>query len=463
VKARSMQKGSWKTVDWAGYGMAAFVLVGSTLAFFRPDLLRQGAALPPETHVAPPPQVPGPAVNRWREAARRVEEDRGEPTGRAARVRVPPQLLHYADKRRFLAIQVAGWREQNYELPHDEAGLARLIRNGELVEVKPVTDDYVLYGVGANASDGPMTHYDVRYDREITLYPRWDFFDDARASRRAEVEEKKAAIEVQRAAFRKITTKTRAGRRRRTALNKEIRAAQAGVAALQRRITSEAAAYDNYDRRRMLVDEWQILQEQARDFAPRGYNLDLPGDRRAFRARLLSFIRPEALEVMLDIARQYREQFGRPLAFTSLVRSEHYQRQLGETNANATQIAVPPHTTGLAFDIFYRYMTAAEQAWIMDLIARLESDGRLEALRENRDHFHLFAFARGRRPAERLIAEALSDVRPVRMAQAASTPVRKARSTIKGRTARPAAARKTVAPRTKKPPVRKSAPAKRQR
>jgi hypothetical protein len=456
-----MDKGHWKTVDWAGYGMAAFVLVGSTVAFFRPDLLRLADAPAPETHVAPPPQVPGPAVNRWREAARRVEEDRGEPTGRAARVKVPPQLLHYADKRRFLAIQVAGWREEGYELPHDEAGLARLIRKGELVEVKPVTDDYVLYGVGANATADPMTHYDVRSQREITLYARWDFFDDARASKRAEVDERKAAIEAKRAEFRKITTRTRAGRRRRTALNKEVRAAQAGVAALQRRISNEAAAYDNYAKRRMLVEEWQILQEQARDFAPRGYDLDLPGDRRAFRARLLSFIRPEALEVMLDIARQYREQFGRPLAFTSLIRSEHYQQELGETNSNATQIAVPPHTTGLAFDIYYRYMTADEQHAIMGLIARLEAEGRLEALRENRDHFHLFAFAQGRRPNERLIAEALDDVRPVRLVQARRAPVRKARSVVKGRTAaRPAAARKGAAPRTRVP---KAAPPKSQR
>lgn len=443
-----MEKGSWKTVDWAAYGVAAFVLVGSTVAFFRPDVFRSEEAPPPETQVAPPPQVPGPAVNRWRQAAKRVEEDRGEPTGRAARVRVPPQLLHYADKRRFLAIQVAGWREQNYELPHDDAGLARLIRKGEYVEVKPVTDDYVLYGVGANATDEPLFHYDVRSGREVTLYPRWDLFDDARAARRAEIDEKKAAIEVKRAAFRKTTTKTRAGRLRRSALNKEVKAARGVLAALQKRITSEAAAYDNYERRRTLVEEWDILHEQAREFPPRGYDLDLPGDRRAFRARLLSFIRPEALEIMNDLAQQYRQRFGRPLAFTSLIRSEHYQRQLGETNSNATKIAVPPHTTGLAFDIFYRYMTADEQHWIMDLIARMESEGRLEALRENRDHFHLFAFAHGRRPSERLIAEALSDVRPVRLTQAPRPSVRKARSPVK----RPAATRPAA---RRKPPRRR--------
>ena len=166
-----MERGNWKTVDWAGYGVAALVLIGSTVAYFHRDAIGPDA-IRPDTHVAPPPQVPGPAVNRWKEAARRVEEDRGEPTGRAARVKVPPQLLHYPDKRRFLAVQVAGWREQQYELPHDEAGLVRLIRGGELVEVKPVTDDYVLYGVGANAESEPLTHFDRRTGREVTLYPR---------------------------------------------------------------------------------------------------------------------------------------------------------------------------------------------------------------------------------------------------------------------------------------------------
>lgn len=469
MKAGSMEKGHWKTVDWAGYGVAAFVLVGSAIAFFRDDLMRLWDDPALETQVAPPPQVPAPIINRWREAARRVEEDRGEKTGRAARVRVPSQLLHYPDKRRFLAIQVAAWREEDYELPHDEAGLAALIRRGELVEVKPVTDDYVLYGVGANATGDPLTHFDRRTGREVTLYPRWDVFDDARAARRAEIEAQNAVIEEKRAAFRKTTTRTRAGRRRRTALNREVQAGRAQVAAIRRRIATEAAAYDNYEKRRMLVAEWDLLHEQARTFGGREYDLDQPEHRRAFRARLLSFVRPEALEVMIEIARAYREQFGRPLAFTSLVRSEQYQLQLGETNSNATQIAVPPHTTGLAFDIFYRYMTADEQHAIMGLIAGMEAEGRLEALRENRDHFHLFAFAQGRRPPERLIAEALGDVRPARVAQARSITVKKARTAVKGRTtARPAARKATASPRRatpapKKTAVRKPAPRKRQR
>ena len=464
-----MQKGSWRTVDWVGYGLAAAVLSASAAAFFRPDLIVGPEPQEDETVVAPPPQVPGPAINRWKEAARTVEQPRGEPTGRSARVQVPPQLLHYADKRRFLAIQVAGWREQNYEIPADEAGLVRLIRRGEVVEVKPVTDEYVLYGVGANADDGPLTHFDPRSGREVTLYPRWDVFDDARAAMRATIEEKTAAVAGWRAQAAKLP-RTRAARKQRSALAGQIRGAQAEIAGLKKRIAAETSAYESYDRRRMLADEWNVLQEQARAFGPHGYDLDRPNDRRAFRARLLSFIRPEALSVMEEIAKGYRTEFNRPLAFTSLIRSDHYQRELGETNANATRIAVPPHTTGLAFDIFYRYMTAREQQSIMAEIAGLESEGRVEALRENRDHYHVFAFANGRRPSERLIAEALGDVRPVRLASAEPAEVVDARNQVPAtpaaRTslaARPAARKATVSPSRTAPrttAVRRAAPRK---
>ena len=62
-------------------------------------------------------------------------------------------------------------------------------------------------------------------------------------------------------------------------------------------------------------------------------------------------------------------------------------------------MAPPPHTTGFAFDVYYRYMTAAEQEFVMGEIARLERAGRVEALRELRDHYHVFVFRDGHPPA----------------------------------------------------------------
>jgi hypothetical protein len=97
-------------------------------------------------------------------------------------------------------------------------------------------------------------------------------------------------------------------------------------------------------------------------------------------------------------------------------------------NPNATKIATPPHSTGLAFDIYYRYMTAEEQAHVMDHLAKLKDAARIEVLRENRDHYHVFAFVDGSRPNEKLIASSRSGGA---VAKAVAKPVEKPKATKK--------------------------------
>jgi hypothetical protein len=356
-------------------------------------------------------------INPWRAAARLVEEDRGTPIGRAARVHVPAELRHYADSRRFLAMQVAAWKEKDYPIPHDEAELAEMIDRGELVEVPAVGDDYVLYGVGANATDEPLAHFDEASGDEIPLYAGWDRFQDAAEAWGAEIDARKEAAvraTAEAAALKKTET------RRRRALLAQAKQARQDAAALERRRAKVAAWYDDYDRRRRLVSERQTLDELARRLGPRPYDLDEPKDRRAFRGRLLSFLRPPARDMIHELAARYHERFGRPLPITSLVRTEAYQRLLGETNPNATRISVPPHTTGLAFDVYYHYMSADEQDAFMKMVAEVKDAGRVEALRENRDHFHIFAFPDGRRPPETLVAKAMGVVRQPRVAARAA-------------------------------------------
>jgi hypothetical protein len=119
------------------------------------------------------------------------------------------------------------------------------------------------------------------------------------------------------------------------------------------------------------------------------------------------------------------------------VRPDEYQRQLRETNPNATLIEVPPHTTGLAFDIFYRYMSAAEQTFIMSELGRLRDQGRIEVLRENRDHYHVFAFADGQRPDDDLIEQTLKrgagTPRPARKEESRETSTEKSEEKGKGK------------------------------
>jgi hypothetical protein len=356
-------------------------------------------------------------VNPWKAAARLVEENRGQPIGRAARVHVPAELRHYADKRRFLALQVAGWMEKDYPIPKDEADLAAMIDRGEMVEVPALGKDHILYGVGANATGEPLAHFDRATGREIPLFSRYDLFEDAAAEWSAQADAKKAAAAEATAQAAKIP---RAQARRRRVLVAAARKAGQEAAALLKRRTQVAAWYDDPQRRRVLVAERQTLDDLAQRLGKRSYDLDDPQDRRAFRGRLLSFLRPPARDRLLDLAARYHTRFGRPLPITSLVRTEQYQRQLGETNPNATRISIPPHTTGLAYDVYYHYMTGPEQDELMDMVAEDERAGRVESLRENRDHIHIFAFADGRRPPETLVAEAMGVVRRPRTAAGAA-------------------------------------------
>jgi hypothetical protein len=157
-----------------------------------------------------------------------------------------------------------------------------------------------------------------------------------------------------------------------------------------------------------MINEYQKLAELAGNFDGQSYDLNDSTARKNFKMHLLSALRPPARTQLEEIAKAYREKFDRPLPMTSLVRTIEYQWQLGEAgNPNATRIDVPPHTTGLAFDIYTFYMSAAEQQFLLDEIARLEREGRVEALRENRHHIHVFAFAEMKPPEENLIRESL--------------------------------------------------------
>jgi len=180
----------------------------------------------------------------------------------------------------------------------------------------------------------------------------------------------------------------------------------------------------------------------------RAYQTGIEDDasRRDMKVRMLSSMRPEALKVLEEIAASYHEKFQRPLPITSLVRPDEYQNALSKVNPNATKIDTPPHSTGLAFDIYYRYMTAEEQAHVMDHLAKLKDAARIEVLRENRDHYHVFAFVDGNRPSENLIASSRSGSA---VTKAVAKPVEKPKATKKASKASKKAAAKKVVRKTR--------------
>jgi hypothetical protein len=161
-----------------------------------------------------------------------------------------------------------------------------------------------------------------------------------------------------------------------------------------------------------VTPDYGPLQALAKNFAGRSYDLNIPADRAALKSNMLSSLRPAALKILEEVAAAYQRQFDRPLPVSSLVRPEQYQHALSRVNRNAVRIDTPPHSTGLAFDIDYRYMTGAEQTFVMAELARLKNAGRIEAIRERNANYHVFAFIDGTRPSDDLISTKLEEAMP---------------------------------------------------
>lgn len=341
-------------------------------------------------------------VNSWTQAVQKVRENRGEPTGKQAQVDIPSQLRHYSDTRRFLAVQYAEWRAHQFETPKDFVDLAAMLSSGEMVWLKPVSQHYILLGVGGNADKEPFTRYEN--GRRIPLY------DEASLARQtALLAEARTNLESELVNFRQELGALNKGERsRRSKLQGQLVEREKKLKAVRESETLLDRDYSDADRRQQLFRNYESLASLAKSFNAPTYDITQERARREMKVRLLSSLRPEALKVMEEVAYAYSQKFNRPLPITSLVRPDEYQQALSKVNPNATRMETPPHSTGLAFDIYYRFMTAEEQAFVMAYLARLKDDGRIEVLRENRDHYHVFAFIDGVRPEESLINASLS-------------------------------------------------------
>jgi len=342
----------------------------------------------------------------WAVAAQKVKEDRGEPVGRQAQVEIPAQLKHYNDTRRFLATQVAEVMQHQLETPRDFVDLAGMIGHGEFAHLPTVKDTYILFGVGGSANEAPFTRF--QNGHRISLYSEAELRQEY--ERLGESQEKLAS-EIA-GLKQQISGLNRRDRWQRNKLQTQIGGLEQTV-----KLNRESKAlldryYENAVTRRDLFADYQSLQEGARKLSGGSFDITVERERRQMKVYMLSSLRPAALKVLEEVATSYHAKFDRPLPVTSLVRPDEYQLELSKTNANATRIETPPHSTGLAFDILYRYMTAAEQAHVMSDLARLKDEGRIEVLRENRDHYHVFAFVDAARPREGLIAAAMNRIHP---------------------------------------------------
>ena len=340
-------------------------------------------------------------ADAWGKAIEKVKEDRGEAAH--GPIEIPPELRHYSDRHWFLATQVAEVAKLNLPTSQDFVDLAGMIQRGEMVSVPPVTETYVLFGVGAQANGEVFSRYEG--DENVELYPEAQVND---AYKRAE--EKRTSIQGEVQELNKqLSALKKRDRDQRTELQKQISARQQDLQAVEKDKEVLDEFYNNGERRQQLFRDYEFIRTFATNFAGRSYNVDDSADRQALKVAMLRSLRPPALKIMEEVAAAYHSQFGRPLPVSSLVRPEQYQRALRRVNRNAVLIETPPHSTGLAFDIDYRYMGAAEQSFVMNELARLKKEGRIEVIRESAANYHVFAFMNGSRPSDDLISAHLEE------------------------------------------------------
>ena len=340
----------------------------------------------------------------WAEGIEKVKADRGAEAQKVALV-VPTQLQHYEERRWFLATQVAEVHKQNVQTCQDFIDLAAMIVRGEFKTIPAATDSYILFGVGAKANDEAFTRY--QDDQNIPLYSEAQLRD-----RYTEIETTRARLQKEIADLNSSASAPRKSKTTRSGAAKEIAVRQQEIQALDESKTLLDQFYAEPVRREKLFTEYESLKTLAKDFNGRSFDIDNPAGREAMKLSMLRSIRPETFKVIEEIAAHYHTAFDRPLPISSLVRPEQYQHALRRVNRAATTIDTPPHSTGLAFDIDYRYMSVSEQNFLMNELARLKDEGRIEVLRERNANYHVFVFLDGTRPSDVLITASLDEVGP---------------------------------------------------
>lgn len=150
--------------------------------------------------------------------------------------------------------------------------------------------------------------------------------------------------------------------------------------------------------------KYQILSQLASNFSGQKYDLNNAGDRKQMRMRLLRMFNKRAKPILQELADAYFGKFGRPLRVTSLTRSMDYQIGLNSSNPNSFKVrgegSLPPHTSGCAFDLARKHMTAEEQNFVMQKLAQMEEANKLDALIEYGVNacFHIFIYDDGLPP-----------------------------------------------------------------
>src|SRR6185312_11740544 len=328
-----------------------------------------------------------PDPHLWERSVEKLKEVRSETEN--VGIEIPTQLRHYEDRRWFLGTQVAEVKKFNVQPVQDFVDLAAMIKRGELVPLPAVTDTYILFGVGARVDDAAFTRYvaneNIELNDEAGLREAYIRLESIHGQLQKEI----SSLQDQLASLkREAVAKQDELQIELDMRQQELRSNEREKALLNEYYGQSSGSTDGRPR---LFRDYESLEALAKDFGGRSFNLDDSADRQQLKVYLLSSLRPPALKVLEELAKGYHDKFDRPLPVSSLIRPEQYQRALRRVNRYAGLIETASRSTGLEFDIDYRYMSGAEQNYLMKELARLKDEGRIEVLRERGANYHVFA------------------------------------------------------------------------
>src|SRR6266545_2453480 len=248
--------------------------------------------------VQPSEREPDPDL--WTRSMERVKEDRSE-AGNVA-LEIPPELRHYEDRHWFLATQVAEVKKFNVQPVQDFVDLAAMISRGEVVPVPAVTDTYILFGVGARVDGGMFTRYVANQNIELNDEAGLRDADARLESAHAKLQKDISGLQTQLAALKKgARTKQDELEKEITARQQELKSNDEDKAQLEQYY---GQSYGSPESRQKLLRDYESLQALAKNFGGRSFNLDDSSDRQLLKVYLLSSLRPQALKIIEEIAKE---------------------------------------------------------------------------------------------------------------------------------------------------------------
>lgn len=110
------------------------------------------------------------------------------------------------------------------------------------------------------------------------------------------------------------------------------------------------------------------------------------------------YARPWTVQFVDDMAREFYQDFGKPLQVTSAVRTVSQQRHLTRFNGNAAPAegeVASSHIAGTTVDIAKRGLSRKQHKWVVDYLARMKEQDIIEPEEERRQAcFHVMVSQR---------------------------------------------------------------------